>query len=618
MLYDKLKKNRKYVLFFIDVVLWSTSFYITYCIIRETFVLKGFEREFLWSLLILNIVFTIVFFAFKLYDNIWRYAEVEEFFYIALATLVANFAFFMVTGLLGLRLGGRTYIFTTVMSAFALFLFRLLYRFNTILEERSYGRAGAKKRLLIVGGGRAATILLKELAQNARSEYTPIGIVDDDQEKIGRKIVGVKVLGTTYELMELCEKYNIETIIVSIVKLEKEDKKRILDTCAKTGREVSLIPDIYELMTTDSSFLPSIKPVEVEDLLGRDPVELDIEQIGEYIIGKKIMVTGAGGSIGSELCRQLISLSPSKLILLDIYENNVYEVQQELLMMNIEPETVCVEIASIRDKSRMDCILEKHHPHVIFHAAAHKHVPLMEENIEEAVKNNIGGALCLAQLACDYKAERFVLISTDKAVNPTNIMGATKRICEIIVQAMNEQCVNTVFTAVRFGNVLGSSGSVIPLFKNQLKNGGPITVTHPEIVRYFMTIPEAVALVITAGSMADGGEIFVLDMGEPVKIRDLAENLIRLSGLVPDKDIKITYTGLRPGEKLYEELLLAEEGIESTNNKKIFIGHSLTYNSEKLSEDIENLLLAAEENDTDKILRLIKQLVPNFSRNSQQ
>ncbi len=616
-LYESLKKGRKFLLFCCDFIIWNISYYFSFAVNRDSFLLLGLERQFLIGLAIFNVVFTIIFLAFRMYDKIWRYADMEDFFYAGLAAVAANVVFFIISaalsqihGLEYLNLGIRTYVIVTLMSTLLMFLFRLAYRLNQNLEKRDVDNTN-KKRMMIVGAGEATASVLKEFSKHIDNEYLPICIVDDDREKIGRRMLGLKVEGSTYEIPEICEKDDIDVILCSIVAMSMEDRKRILDICAKTNLEVKIIPNIYDVITSKASVTSSMRTVEVEDLLGRETIVLDEKKYGQYIKGKNILVTGGGGSIGSELCRQIAGLSPKKLIILDIYENNAYDIQQELKRVYGDTLNMEVEIASIRDNTKLDQLFSVKEIDVVFHAAAHKHVPLMETNPEEAVKNNVIGTLNLVRMADKYKVKKFVQISTDKAVNPTNIMGATKRICEMIVQTMNENS-DTEFVAVRFGNVLGSNGSVIPLFKEQIKNGGPVTVTHPDIIRFFMTIPEAVSLVLTAGSLAKGGEIFVLDMGEPVKITELAENLIRLSGYIPGKDIEIKYTGLRPGEKLYEEILLDEEGIKKTDSEKIFIGEPIKTDKEKLVKSLESLRIAAKDNDKKKIEKLIGEIVPTF------
>ncbi len=611
-LYESLKRYRKHVLFLCDLVLWNVAFYLSYAIIRSSLSLRGHEQQFVPCLLALNLCFSVICLLFKLYDNIWRYADIEDFVYAGIACICSNFAFFVVTLMMKVNLGFRIYVLMTLLSSFLLLLFRFVYRLNKILEKRTFGE-GSYRRMLIVGGGEAAVSILREISKSAENEYLPICIVDDDREKIGRRISGVKVQGSTYEIPEICEKFDIEVILFSIYSISPEDKKRILDICAKTNVEVRIVPSIYDLVTANLSMEKKIRRVEVEDLLGREPVVFDTRKYGKYLHNQTVLVTGGGGSIGSELCRQIAELAPKNLIILDIYENNAYNIQQELRRTHGDCLNFEVQIASVRDRDKLDLLFAEKHIDVVFHAAAHKHVPLMEANPEEAVKNNVFGTLNLIQLADRYHVKKFVQISTDKAVNPTNVMGATKRICEMLVQSMDKQSA-TEFATVRFGNVLGSNGSVIPLFQQQIKNGGPVTVTHPDIIRYFMTIPEAVSLVLTAGGLAAGGEIFILDMGEPVKIKDLAENLIRLSGFVPGKDIQIEYTGLRPGEKLYEELLMDEEGLKSTENKKIHIGKPIDLDADRLSEELRTLYEDAEHNDKEKVVAMLAKIVPTYKR----
>ena len=612
----KLKTHRKLLLFLCDFCLWNVSYYISFVVNKSSFVLKGWEEPFMWGLLFINIIFTAVFLCFRLYDKMWRYADIEDFFYAGIASLTANLVFMSFTMIIGtdenrLNYGARIYIIMSLLSTFLTFIFRLVYRLNKIIERKNTSNKN-RRRLLIVGGGEGAATVLSELAKSPENEYVPICLVDDDPEKIGRRIGGVKIEGSTYDIPEICEREDIEVILFTISQINLADKKRILDICAKTHLEVKIIPNVYGLIKDGASVTSKIRQVEVEDLLGREPIVFDTEKYGAYITGQTVLVTGGGGSIGSELCRQIAKLSPKKLIILDIYENNAYEIQQELIRQYHEKLNLDTQIASVRDKRKLDYLFSQNKIDVIFHAAAHKHVPLMETTPEEAVKNNVFGTLNLVLLADKYHVKKFVQISTDKAVNPTNIMGATKRICEMIVQTMDKQS-ETKFVAVRFGNVLGSNGSVIPLFKEQIQEGGPVTVTHPDIIRFFMTIPEAVSLVLTAGGLAKGGEIFILDMGEPVKILTLAENLIRLSGFKPYEDIPIEFTGLRPGEKLYEEILLNEEGMKKTANKKIFIGKPIELDTEKFHEKLIELKKVALKNDKDGIDKLIAEIVPTFN-----
>lgn len=606
------KRYRKYALFFCDFIIWNLSFYISFAINKNSLTFIAVDRLFLKYLVTVNICFTIVFVVFKLYDKIWRYAEAEDFFYAAFATFCANLLFFLATILGSVRMSPRMYFIFLITSMLSIFMFRVLYRVNRLIDNVSHEDVVNKKRMLIVGGGDSTALVLREIFRHSSSEYLPVAIVDDDGEKIGRKLMGVKIEGDTEHIPEICEKFKIEVILFSINSISTSGRRRILDICSKTNLEVRIIPNIYDTVTSGTSISSAIRKIKVEDLLGREPIIFDKNQYGDYLIGKTILVTGGGGSIGSELCRQIAKLNPKKLIILDIYENNAYEIQQELKMKYASELNLSVEIATICDKKELEEIFEREKIDVVFHAAAHKHVPLMEKNIEEAVKNNVFGTLNVLELSDKYKVKKFVQISTDKAVNPTNIMGATKRICEMLVQMKSRES-ETEFVAVRFGNVLGSNGSVIPLFEEQIKKMGPVTVTHPEIIRYFMTIPEAVSLVLTAGGLAKGGEIFVLDMGAPVKIKDLAENLIRLSGFIPGEDIKIEYTGLRPGEKLYEELLMDEEGIQKTENKKIYIGHPIEVDAAKFREELEQLRNLCNCENNEKIEKKILEIVPTFT-----
>ena len=610
MIWRFFKRYRKYALFFCDFLIWNFSFYVSLAITKNTLFVTGIEN--FWAeVLILNICFSVVFFSFKLYDKIWRYADIEDFFYAGASSVCADFAFFIVSMLAGKSMTLKFYSILGLISTLGVFIFRILYRLNRLLDNVSNENVKNKKRMLIVGGGDSTASVLREIFNYSQNKYLPVAIVDDDREKIGREIMGVRVEGSTNEIPEICEKFGVEVILFSIVSISSKNRRRILDICAKTNLEVRIIPNIYEVITSGSSIDMAMRKIKVEDLLGRDPIIFDKNQYGDYLIGKTILVTGGGGSIGSELCRQIAKIPPKKLIILDVYENSAYEIQQELKRKYGSNLNLEVEIITICDKSQLERLFEKEKIDVVFHAAAHKHVPLMEKNAEEAVKNNVFGTLNLLECADKYGVQRFVQISTDKAVNPTNIMGATKRICEMMVQSKDKTS-KTEFVAVRFGNVLGSNGSVIPLFEEQIKTMGPVTVTHPDIIRYFMTSPEAVSLVLTAGGLAKGGEIFVLDMGEPVKIKSLAENLIRLSGFVPHEDIKIEYVGLRPGEKLYEELLMDEEGIKKTESKKIYIGHPINMDEKAFYDDIEKLRGVAARGNYSEIEAMLMKIVPTF------
>ena len=465
-------------------------------------------------------------------------------------------------------------------------------------------------RVLIIGAGCAGEMVVKELEKNPQLNKKAVAIIDDDITRIGDQVSGVNIVGTRNSILKIVKLYKIDEIIFSIANISKKGKKEIIDICKNTNCKIKTIPGIYEIIDGKVD-IKQVRDVEIEDLLGREPIEVDFNLMGSYIQDSTILVTGAGGSIGSELCRQIANIRPKKLIMLDNYENNLYSIQQELIRKYGDSIKMIAVVASIREQKRMEKIFDKYRPEVVFHAAAHKHVPLMENSPGEAIKNNIFGTLNVAMLSSKYNVKRFLLISTDKAVNPTNVMGATKRAAEMIIQSLNEES-KTEFVAVRFGNVLGSNGSVIPLFKKQIEEGGPVTVTHPKIIRYFMTIEEAVGLVIQAGGMAKGGEIFVLDMGEPVKILDLAKNLIRLSGFEPDVDIKIVFTGLRPGEKLYEELLMSEEGLLDTKHKKIFIGRPIDFDKNDLQKYLIELRNIVLEEDDELMEQAMKNLVPTF------
>ncbi|MDO4477115.1 MAG: nucleoside-diphosphate sugar epimerase/dehydratase [Clostridia bacterium] len=609
-----MKKYRKYALFFCDFIIWNLSFYISYAINKNCLTFVSVDERFFEYLAIMNICFIAMFLAFKLYDKIWRYADVEDFFYAGLATLCANFMFFVLTRVFMIKMSPRMHFIFLLTSMSAIVIFRLIYRINRLIDNVSNEDVKDKKRMLIVGAGESTALLLREMYKYSRNKYRPVAIADDDNEKIGRKILGIKVEGSTDQIPELCEKFDIEVILFSISSISLAQRRRILDICAKTNLEVRIIPNMYEVLTSGTSLNSAIRKIKVEDLLGREPIIFDKNKYGGYVQQKTVLVTGGGGSIGSELCRQIAELGCKRLIILDVYENNAYDIQQELKMKYGNDLNLSVEIATICDKKELEDIFIKENIDVVFHAAAHKHVPLMEKNPEEAVKNNVFGTLNLIECSHKFKVKKFVQISTDKAVNPTNVMGATKRICEMLVQMENMKS-STEFVAVRFGNVLGSNGSVIPLFEEQIKKMGPVTVTHPDIIRYFMTIPEAVSLVLTAGGIAKGGEIFILDMGDPVKIKDLAENLIRLSGYTPGEDIKIEYTGLRPGEKLYEELLMDEEGIQKTKSRKIYIGKPISLDENRLTQDLEELKSICNKGSKEEIIQMLLKIVPTFKTN---
>ncbi|MEF9866254.1 MAG: nucleoside-diphosphate sugar epimerase/dehydratase, partial [Oscillospiraceae bacterium] len=536
--------------------------------------------------------------------------EIVEFFRLCVASLIAVTIFIVFT----LLMFNETKIpisvyFLSAMFASTLTLYsRLTYRMYRNTTIKNKGKA--RRRVMIIGAGDAASTLLHETFKNKSQEMNIICCVDDAPEKVGRSIMGVEIMGTTEEIPEIVERCEIETILLAIPTLDEERKRRILGICNKTKCNMRILPDIVKLIADGKDLLSRVRDVRVEDLLGRDEIELT-NLTSSLITGKVVMVTGGGGSIGSELCRQIASCNPKQLIIVDIYENNAYSIQQELLRNYGDKLNLEVRISSVRDSKKVDVLFDRFRPDVVFHAAAHKHVPLMEDSPEEAVKNNVFGTYNVAMAAEKYGTKRFVLISSDKAVNPTNVMGATKRVCEMIVQCLAQKS-KTSFVAVRFGNVLGSNGSVLPLFKEQIAGGGPLTVTHPDIVRYFMTIPEAVRLVLEAGSMGNGGDIFVLDMGNPVKILELAENLIKLSGFIPYRDIEIKFTGLRPGEKLFEELLMDEEGIQQTENKKIYIGAPLKLNKNTFFDHLTTLKEIAYSNNSENLVQALIDMVPTF------
>lgn len=574
--------------------------------------MKKVEPEFLnsiWRYLPIYITTSIIiFYLFKLYHSLWTYAGVIEMQNVVTACSISSIA--QVIGMYSLQfrvprsyyfLSGGVMVFLMIGSRFA---YRLLR--NTIRRHRNIGK---ECKVMIIGGGNAANIIIKEILTSRHIDNTTVKcVIDDALDKQGRYIQGIKVVGTRKNIVEYANHYDIDEIIIAMPSAPKMVIKEIIDICKETKCTLKILPGVYQFMTGEVS-ISKLRKVEVEDLLGRESIKVDLDSIMNYVNDKVVLVTGGGGSIGSELCRQIAAHRPKQLIIVDIYENNAYDIQQELLKKYTDLNLV-VLIASVRNKLRLDSIFETYRPNIVYHAAAHKHVPLMETSPNEAIKNNVLGTLNTVIAADKYNVGRFVLISTDKAVNPTNIMGASKRICEMIIQTYNYRS-KTEFVAVRFGNVLGSNGSVIPLFKKQIAAGGPVTVTHPDIIRYFMTIPEAVSLVLQAGAYAKGGEIFVLDMGEPVKIVDLATNLIRLSGYIPGEDIEIKFTGLRPGEKLYEELLMKEEGMQDTDNNLIHIGKPIQINEEQFLKQLDELKVLCELETTD-IRTYIQKIVPTY------
>ena len=603
---------RQSILIMLDFLLITLSNLISIDIILKHYLpYKNIYGTIYSILIVYSIISLVSIYYFNGYSSLWRYAEIDEVIIIAKACIVNTALLIGVVLLMKLPIPFYFYYINYIMNVAIICGIRIVYRYLRHCRLRKISSSDVS-RVLIIGGGNGGSMVINELYNNPQLNKVPVAIVDDDRSKIGRIMHGVPILDSTYEIESIVKKMKIDEIIFSIASINNERKQEILKICNQTKCRVRTIPGIYEIIDGKVD-IKKIRDVEIKDLLGRKPVEVNLNEISRYITDKVVLVTGGGGSIGSELCRQIAANNPKMLIIVDIYENNAYEIEQELIRLykgNINLKTI---IASIRDVKRMDRIFEQYNPNVVFHAAAHKHVPLMEVSPGEAIKNNVFGTKNIAELSHKYGVSRFVLISTDKAVNPTNIMGATKRAAEMIIQTMNE-CSKTEFVAVRFGNVLGSNGSVIPLFKKQIEEGGPITVTHPEIIRYFMTIPEAVQLVIQAGSMAKGGEIFILDMGQPVKILDLATNLIKLSGLEPGKDIKINYSGLRPGEKLYEELLMAEESIIDTQHEKIFIGKPIELDKDFLYTKLDELKERVHNEDVDSIESIMKEIVTTYKK----
>ena len=579
---------------------------------RFEFDLRQIPREYsdvLFHFEIFFILITLaVFWLFKIYSSLWEYAGLDEIFNVIIACItVGLFEVAFIVGI-GSHLPRSFYVLNIIYLMILVAGSRVSYRMGRMHRDGRHIPWGKRDKVMLIGAGAAGRALIVEIQNSKYLSQKICCVIDDDKRKIGRYIMGIPIVGDRYSIPKNVKRYGIKQIIVAIPSASSLQLRPILDICKETECELKIIPGVYQLVNGEVN-VSKLRPVSIEDLLGRDEIRVNIDEILDYVSDRVIMVTGGGGSIGSELCRQIAAHNPRQLIIFDIYENNAYEIQQELLR-NYPDLNLVVLIGSVRDENRLDVIFKKYRPEVVYHAAAHKHVPLMEDSPNEAIKNNVLGTYKMVLMADKWKVKKFVQISTDKAVNPTNIMGASKRICEMIIQAFNKKS-DTNYVAVRFGNVLGSNGSVIPLFKKQIAAGGPVTVTHPEIIRYFMTISEAVSLVLQAGAYAKGGEIFVLDMGEPVKILDLAKNMIRLSGYVPDKDIAIEFTGLRPGEKLYEELLMDEEGMTDTLNKLIHIGHPIDVNEDKLNYALYVMERAAEDEVEDMRL-IVESIVPTY------
>lgn len=609
------RKLNRIGLFLVDLVLINLAYILALLIRFEGVVDTRFINylsRYLDYAVYITILKLAIFTYFKMYKTIWRHASVLELYSIVTAIVLSNAAVLGFLYIWQANLPRSVYILTTLIDM--TFIGGLRFSFRAIGHNMANINKKMMKRVMIVGAGDAGVMVVREYRNHLQLNSKPVVLIDDDVKKQGKVINGVPVVGGRQSILSAAENYHIDEIVIAIPSASKRDIREIIDICKETKCKVKIVPGMYELIDGQVT-IKKIRDVEIGDLLGREEVKLDLESISTYLTNRVVLVTGGGGSIGSELCRQVARFNPEKLIIFDIYENSAYDIQNELLR-KYEKLNLKVLIGSIRDRNRVDEIFKAEKPDVVFHAAAHKHVPLMEASPKEAIKNNVFGTLNLVQAADKYKVKRFVMISTDKAVNPTNIMGASKRICEMIIQSIDVNS-ETEFVAVRFGNVLGSNGSVIPLFKKQIENGGPVTVTHKDVIRYFMTIPEAAQLVIQAGAMAKGGEVFVLDMGEPVRIMDLAKDLIRLSGFEPGVDIPIEIIGLRPGEKLYEELLLDEEGIETTSHNKIFIGKPIYTDYKLLLKSLEELKRIVREEGEEELVQFVKHMVPTYKDNTE-
>ncbi len=609
----KIPVNRIIALLLMDAMsVLAAAFGALY--IRFEFSFSGIMRQYLDTyehIILPDILFVVLFFTlWKLYKSVWRYASANELINIVSATFCAAAAQVIYCHATSQKMPKSYYLLYWFLLMIFTCCIRFGYRLLRILNNKREAIVDRNDRInaMIIGAGAAGNMILKEIETSRYLKYHVRCIIDDQPGCHGKLMRGIPIVGGRDKIPDAVGQYGIDEIIFAIPSADVQTRKEILDICAGTGCRLKTLPGMYQLINGDVS-VSKLKEVEIEDLLGREPIRINTEEVLGYVNGKVVLVTGGGGSIGSELCRQIASHSPKQLLIVDIYENNAYEIQQELIRKYPNLNLV-VLIASVRNTNRMNYIFETYRPDIVYHAAAHKHVPLMETSPNEAIKNNVFGTYKTAMAADRYGADKFVLISTDKAVNPTNIMGASKRICEMIIQMMNQRS-KTNFVAVRFGNVLGSNGSVIPLFKQQIAAGGPVTVTDPNIIRYFMTIPEAVSLVLQAGAYAQGGEIFVLDMGKPVKILDLAKNLIRLSGYRVGEDIEITFTGLRPGEKMYEELLMDEEGLKKTANKMIFIGRPIRFDQAVFEKQLDRLAKEVKQ-ETGDVRSLVKEIVETY------
>lgn len=607
---QRIKTN---ILILPDIILVNISLLLAYLLRFDgdwSSIPQNFTKNIFHLALISTVVKIICYIVFRIYDSIWRYASLYELVSLSISTVSGNIVMLGYVFLARVEIPRSIFLITLLLDILLIGGIRVLYRVFRSLIFGETLKFKDRKRVMIIGGGDAGAMIIKEISTHRELKSKVVAIIDDNKDKAGRKINGVPIIGGRESIIGIIEKKKIDEIIIAIPSASHKDINEIVNICSETDCKVKILPSVSQLID-GSVVMQKIRDIDIEDLLGREPVALDMEEISSYLKGRRVLITGAGGSIGSELCRQVASFEPELLIMLDNYENSLYDIQNELLFSSPALKLASV-IANIREKSRLESIFAQYKPDVVFHAAAHKHVPLMEANPTEAIKNNVFGTLNVAECADHFKTKRFVLISTDKAVNPTNVMGATKRIAELIIQGMGRRSA-TKFTAVRFGNVLGSNGSIVPLFKKQIEQGGPVTVTHPEVIRYFMTIPEAVQLVIQSGAIANNGDIFVLDMGKPVRIYDLARKMIKLSGFEPDVDINIEFTGLRPGEKLYEELLMAEEGLQATRYNKIFVAPPVYTDIAMLRRELEILREIAFTNNGD-IFEYIKTIVPTYSK----
>lgn len=615
----KLGKYRNIILVLMDIFCIALAYYLGVVIITDT-VFKidpYYVKRLSQTILVSVIVYQAVFHITKRYNNIIRYENGRDYLMYFIACMVSSIIIAIVRKVFHIFMLERTklILLSGIIISLMMISYRVIIRYilvNDIVNKERRVKKEDKKNLLIIGAGNAANEIIKTIHTRMAETYNIVGIIDDNRKRLNYNVSGVKIIGNRNDIVKICKDNKVDLIFFSIANIDNENKKQILNICQQTKAKVRILPGMREIIK-DKKLFENLRDVEIEDILGRDPIKLDNNNIESLIKDRTILVTGGGGSIGSELCRQIMKYKPERLVMLDIYENSLYDIEIELKTKYPKSKIEAV-IASIRDKKRLEEIFTKYNPYLVFHAAAHKHVPLMENSPLEAIKNNIFGTYNVVNTCDKFKVKRFILISTDKAVNPTNIMGATKRMCEMIVQAKNKVS-ETEFVAVRFGNVLGSNGSVVPLFKKQIAEGGPVTVTHKEITRFFMTIPEAVELILQAITYANGGEIFVLDMGEPVKIYDLASSLIKLSGYVPNEDIQIKITGLRPGEKLYEELLMGEEGLQKTAHDKIFVAEPMEITIDEILQKLEKLtVLLNKENASFKDTQnTMKEIVPTYN-----